>query len=214
MILLHGGAEAGRFLLWGETPTAAAQPVRRKRRSSPSASAGAPPLPFGADGDSLVAAVAGVLPPGAIGFTQEHTIWLPTVGGQPVASSPLIAEPPTSQEATTLSGWRVVALPLTYGQAIDLLSACPGKDTLAPGVVVGKTLAYWAEALRLAGALVAREQFLPGVEQTDQEWRACWKPVLTGPDQRRLRPLAQAMPAACRAVNGQAAAPDRPAARA
>ena len=31
------------------------------------------------------------------------------------------------------------------------------------GVIVGKTLTYWATVLRFAGALVARQQYLPGL---------------------------------------------------
>jgi SNF2 family DNA or RNA helicase len=152
------------------------------------------------------------MPQDSLGFAKEQTIWLPTVGGQPVASSPLVAEPPQCAESPALAPWRATVLPLSFGQAIDLLCACRRKDTLAPGVIVGKTLAYWAEALLWAGSLVAREQFLPGMEKPDEEWRACWKPVWASPDQQQLTPLAKAMPAACRCVNGQAAPPDQAAA--
>src|SRR5262249_6112744 len=133
-------------------------------------------------------------------------------GGQPVASSPLVAQPPPCAESPKLAPWRATVLPVSFGQAIDLLCACRGRDTLAPGVIVGKTLAYWAEALLWAGSLVAREQLRPSMEKGEEEWRASWKPVLAGPDQQRLTPLAKAMPAACRCVNGQAAPPDQAAA--
>src|SRR2546427_122866 len=79
-------------------------------------------------------------------------------------------------------------------QSIDLLRACAGRDTLAPGVVVGATLAFWSWALRFAGALVAREQFLPDVRQSHQAWQAHWRPVLAGDDARRHAQLARAMP--------------------
>jgi SNF2 family DNA or RNA helicase len=218
MILLHGCVENRRFLLWGETPPAS--PIPRKGRRSPGDSrrrlasipTEVPPLPFGADSEALVRAVAEFMPQDSLGFAQEQTIWLPTVGGLPVASSPLIIVPPQSAESPALAPWHATGLPLSFGQAIDLLCACRGKDTLAPGVIVGKTLAYWAEALLWAGSLVAREQFLPGMEKHDEEWRACWKPVWASPDQQQLTPLAKAMPAACRCLNGQAAPPDQAAA--
>src|SRR5262249_52309226 len=111
-----------------------------------------------------------------------------------------------------LAPWRATVLPLSFGQTIELLGACRGRDTLAPGVIVGKTLAYWTEALFWAGSLVAREQFLPRMEKRDEGWRANWRPVLGAPDQLRLTPLAKPMPAACRCVNGQAAPPDQAAA--
>jgi SNF2 family DNA or RNA helicase len=168
-------------------------------------------LPYGAVGEALAQAVADFVPSDVLGFVQERIVWLPTVNRQPIASSPLIAEPPASTASPTLAPWQVTVLPLTFAQAVDLLCACRGKDTLAPGVIVGATLGYWADALQWTGALVAREQFLPGIEKADDECRACWKPVLGGPDQQRQTALAQAMPAAGRALNGQVAAPDQPA---
>jgi SNF2 family DNA or RNA helicase len=168
-------------------------------------------LPYGAIGEALALAVADFVPGDVPRFIQERTVWLPTVKGQPLASSPLIAEPPASTASPTLAPWQVTVLSLTFAQAVDLLCVCRGKDTLAPGVIVGATLGYWADALQWAGALAAREQFLPGIEKVDDEWRACWKPVLGGPDQQRLTLLAQAMPPAGRALDGQVAAPDQPA---
>ncbi len=112
-----------------------------------------------------------------------------------------------------LAPWRATVLPLEPAQAIDLLGACADRETLAPGVVVGATLAFWARALRFAGALAAREQFLPDVQQMGQSWRARWRPVLAGDDARRSSQLAQAMPAACRAIGrDDAMPPDQPAA--
>jgi SNF2 family DNA or RNA helicase len=210
MIVLQGCIEAGRFLLWGETPAETAPKVRRRSRRSSNPEI--QPLPFGAAGEALAAAVANFVPAGSLAFAQDHTVWLPTVADQPVASTALVAEPPTAKETPTLRGWRVTAMPLLFGQAVALLCACRDKETLAPGVVVGKSLAYWTEALRWAGSLVAREQFLPGLDKSEEGWRACWKPVLAGPDQQRLNSFVQAMPAACRAVNGQAGPPDRAAA--
>ena len=51
-----------------------------------------------------------------------------------------------------------------------------------------------------SGALVAREQFLPGLRQEGTTYRACWEPILTGAEAGRLAQLARAMPHACRAL--------------
>ncbi|MBI3325378.1 MAG: hypothetical protein HYZ81_01560, partial [Nitrospinae bacterium] len=48
-------------------------------------------------------------------------------------------------------------------QTIKLFCASVGKQTLAPGVIIGKDLAFWVVAMRFAGALVARQRFLPGM---------------------------------------------------
>src|SRR5439155_23771564 len=79
---------------------------------------------------------------------------------------------------------------------------------LAPGVVVGTTLAYWSAALRYAGALLAREQFLPVVAQTTSAtWGALWEPVRSGAEGPRFSRLAQAMPPACRALSRESETP-------
>ncbi len=199
MILLQGSVASGQFLLWGETPRATS---RRGADTS---------LPHGADGDALRTALASALP-SAPSIVEQRSAWLPTVAGQPLASSPLIADAPESPDAPTLAPWEVAVLPLPLDRAIDLLCACRGKETLAPGVIVGMSLAYWAEVLALAGALAAREQFLPGIEKREEGWRARWQPVLAGPDQQQLTRLSAAMPGACRAIHDRSAAPHQPAA--
>ncbi len=54
---------------------------------------------------------------------------------------------------------------------------------------------------------MARQQFLPGVEETAGVYRACWQPLITGSDQHLAAQLAAAMPSACRSLTGEAAAP-------
>ncbi len=84
---------------------------------------------------------------------------------------------------------------------MEFLSASIDKRTLAPGVVVGADTAYWTEALRFAGSIVTRQQFLPGLETVAGEYRAVWRPVFTGMDAERLTELAMRMPAAARALS-------------
>ena len=71
-----------------------------------------------------------------------------------------------------------------------------GRGTLGPGIVVGKDLAYWALALRFAGALVVKQQFLPTMSESSGIPSAHWKPIFLGPDAERLSTLARAMPGA------------------
>ena len=54
-------------------------------------------------------------------------------------------------------------------------TAIADEVTEHPGVIVGKTLSFWAAVVRFAGALVAREQFLPGVDDKAEPPRACWR---------------------------------------
>jgi SNF2 family DNA or RNA helicase len=127
-------------------------------------------------------------------------VWLPTVDGKPLASSALIDDPPKSKSTPELAAWAVTALPLATVEAIDLLSLCVDKQMLSPGVVIGWDLAYWATAMRFAGAITARQQFLPSVVKEEGKFHARWQPVYSGQDAERLQKLARAMPHVCRAV--------------
>jgi hypothetical protein len=205
MVVLHGSVDDGRLLVWGEVPAeVATAPVKRrgrKRRGSVQVQEVQPsPHDAGAErlSKALEEAAAGLAIKPAGG--EAATAWLPSRDGRPLASSPLIAEQPEPGAGAELAPWAVTVFRLSPGQAVDLLCACVDKETLAPGVIVGKTLAFWTAVLRFAGALVARQQFLPGEDANVQPPRARWEPVLAGADVQRLAALARAMPSACRAV--------------
>jgi SNF2 family DNA or RNA helicase len=185
-------------LLWGEVSpaTAPARATRARRKTAPA-------LPFDAGRAQLETTLNEVLPELQIDgddFGQVE-LWLPTLNGQALASSPLIAEAPVEpgKVSPSLAAWTVTALPMTNAEAVTLLASCVNRTTLAPGVLIGSDLAYWTNVLRLAGALTARQQLLPGVRWEDEMYRASWQPLLAGPDVQRLNQLARAMPHACRA---------------
>ena len=205
MILVHASADNGALLLWGET----AAGTRAHRRGGKSA----PFSPTNAGAARIAAALAEVVPQAAPRDSdiETHILWLPSVKDQPLPSSALIGPSPENKTRPVLAPWSITALRLSAAQAVDLLCACIGRDTLGPGVVIGGTLAYWCHVLRFAGALTAREQFLPSLRAEGESYRAYWMPVLSGTDSQRLRHLAEIMPAACRAVAVADAPPERPA---
>ncbi|MFQ5694436.1 MAG: DEAD/DEAH box helicase [Terriglobia bacterium] len=208
MIVLHAGVCDSRFLLWGETPVGLATRPRRRRGHQPKS-----PRPerllydAGADGLMATLVEAGTSVTTSKGHAETAVAWLPTVGDTPIASSPLVAEPPTSRAKTVLAPWIVTVLPLPTEQTVEVLCACVGKQLLAPGVIVGKDLAFWTVAMRFAGALVARHQFLPGITEERTAYRARWKPVFAGSDADLLATLARAMPHVSRALTHEAASP-------
>ena len=214
MIILHAGIRRGRLLLWGEQPAEAVAPARRRGRP---VTKGRPvsPLPYAAEADALSAALAAAAPGSAVNQASAETVvvWLPTVGGSPLVSSPMINEPPGSSERATLAPWEVTALALPTEQALELLCSCAGGETLSQGVIVGADLAFWAQAVRFAGSIVARQAFLPGIDLKGPTPRARWEPVFAGADTQRLARFAAAMPHACRALTGteNRSPPDTPA---
>ncbi len=191
MIAVHAMILDGRFLAWGEA-----------ERPEPSASAKSRPRsarhPFAASMAELTEALA--VAKSTANGPATMAIWLPTSQGRPVASHPLIGAVPDDGEAVQIAGWKVPVLPLAPAKAVELLLTAVDQPLLAPGVLVGPALRYWAVALRFAAGLVAREQFLPGVARSGDGLRAAWSPHLGGPDRARFRELAAAMPAVCRAA--------------
>ncbi len=111
------------------------------------------------------------------------------MNGRPIPSSPLIAAGPDADGRFELHPWTVTAIPLERDQWTPFLSLCAGKDLLGPGQIIGKDLSFWTAALRFAGALAARQAFLPSLEEENGLFRARWKPVLSGPDPERLHKL-------------------------
>src|SRR5262245_42616132 len=191
MLVLHAAFRDGLLRVWGEAPD--------------DGGSAAPTSPFDAGPERLRTALATVLAKKDVPPTAEMvTAWLPTAGGRPVASSPLI-EPPRADLAE-LAAWSVSVLPLLPTIAVEFLAHVVGRETLAPGVVVGSSLAYWATALRFAGSLVGRDAYLPDLAERNGAWRATWRPVATGADAQRFARLAAAMPPAARAL-GPADAP-------
>ena len=188
MILLHGALVRQGLHVWGESD----------QGSSPS---------------DVAAAIADAVPGLTTGGSAPERLvaWLPTAERRPMPSSPLLETArPTRPGARVprLVPWDVSTIPLSPAQAVLVLGSAIGRDTLAPGLVVSKDLAFWALVLRFAGALAVRQRFLPGMIETDGGWHARWTPVLDGADaQRRVR-LAKAMPGACRALSARERPPD------
>jgi SNF2 family DNA or RNA helicase len=198
MIVLHAAWSNDVFFLWGERPPAgegsAPTPSGRKRKA-----ARGKLYPYCAGAGELLES----LKPSSCHPKQkprECTIWLPTQGDAAVPSSSLIAETPKSSAPITLAPWRIAARPLTIDEAVRLLCDCMGKQTLAAGVIVGNDLAWWCQALRFGGSLVARQQYLAGLVCSADRYEARWQPVLAASDRSRLTELAKCMPAAARAV--------------
>ncbi len=199
MIVLHGGLlESGQLVLWGERPVSngAPPPAAPAQRGVPPASpydAGAAPLLKALESASLWFA-------GPKRRVEQLAIWLPSGESGPAPSSSLIGEPLPDKPAPKLAAWSVTGLRLAPDQAVVTLVTAAGRDTLAPGVVVGRTLAWCAAAAKMAAALVVRHHYLPGLELLARGARARWMPVIPESDATWLAQLARHMPDACRAI--------------
>ena len=210
MIIIHASASDGELMLWGETSAPDSGPAHKKatRRK---ASAGPARSRFAMESDRLIETLAREVPGFGASRDQRQSLvaWLPSNDDGALPSSPMLTEHPVDPGSCRLAPWEIPIVALTTEQAVDVLAASKGRRTLAPAVVVGKSLAYWTMALRFAGALVARQQYLPGVlaEDGGTSFRARWEPVLTGEARLEAERLARSMPHACRALGHDAANP-------
>jgi len=136
------------------------------------------------------------------------------MGVNTVPSSTLVDEISDSKAEPVLAPWTVHAYPLEAEDAIVLLCACMGKKVLAPGIISGNDLLWWADALKFAGSLAAGQKYLPGVRGGEGEYRAFWEPVFSGEDAGELAKLAKQMPPVARALAPETSAvpPEIPAA--
>ena len=206
-LFLHGAFAGERFLVWGEVPPKQAAPVRKPRGRRPKVPP-PPPSPFDPGPEVLAAALSAGWPEIDSPPADKVVVWLPSKGARPVASRPLIEDPPEATGGITIAPWTVSALVVPIVDAVYLLSRCAGRSRLAPGVFVADDLAFWAEALRFAGALVARGSFLPDLIEEDNVFLARWRPAVLGKERGVQARLADAMPDSCRAASPGSTPPD------
>jgi len=212
MIILHATFIEGEFFLWGEIPeepeTLAAKRPRNKSNLRGKL-ANPKPLRYDAGVEKLSSVLKEISFDFKVikKFIRSMTIWLPTVDDQPIPSSPLIGEPPESVRKAALVPWKVTGLRLPLESAVEFLCRSIGKQILGPGIIVGKDLTFWAAALRFAGALVTKGQFLPDISEIHGVSIAHWRPIFSGFDDERLSRLGKSMPAVARALSVKDASP-------
>jgi superfamily II DNA or RNA helicase len=219
MLILQGSWLDGRLQIWGETaPRAApATPRRSPRRDrilpdlSPLA-----PSPFDADAALLgqvTAVLAGSRADGRARHARPGVAWLPCHSGLPIPAQPGFLPPDwpfpgPDAPPQPLRPWRVTRLPLSWPETCVLLATCSNGPELGRRLHVGRSLMVWSRLWRLAGALVARQAYLPDIQRTGGgHFESFWRPVLDADDERRLTHLTAALPPAACALASELARP-------
>ena len=217
MIILHASASDGRLVFWGETSLEQpGKPARKAVRRN--GEFRVRPSRFALDEERLAETLADLVDGFKVAKSQRQqwTTWLPSSERGALPSSPLLCDEPEEPGQVSLGPWKTPAVVPSDDQGVAALIAVMDCTTCGPGVVVGKSLAYWASVLRFAGALVARQQYLPGLRASadGQGSLAHWEPVLIGQDRLEGERLARSMPHACRALSQNEADPPQTAASA
>ncbi len=203
MIIVHLAMHAGGMFLWGESSDHTQALKTEKSSTRGHTQEKAKRYRYAADTKDLVSVLAesgANIRPEKKRF-KDLAAWLPTRSVQAIPSSPLIAEQSPRRGKVKLCPWLISTYRMEWSEAVELLCTSSRKKVIAPGVVIGDDLAFWSVALRFAGGLVARQQYLPSIEVNEDDFRAVWLPVYFGDDAENLMQLAQRMPPAARALS-------------
>ncbi len=121
---------------------------------------------------------------------------LPTLNGQPLPSRSSSVE---SEAQPILADWVIDGLALNAPAALSALVTWPAAA--APGITLGADLRFWIAAARFALELLARQRYVPTLEEAGNtvaaRWQAAW---VDADEQARFQWLVNAMPPACRSL--------------
>jgi SNF2 family DNA or RNA helicase len=208
MIILHASYADHHLHFWGEKPVDDLEGASKSRGKKTPAL-----FPYDAGEETLKEILCETLFDRSIRRQDGvmRTVWLPTSGQTAIASSPLLSKNPTAHRDIKIEPWRVTTLSLPLESTIGFLAAFVGKELLSSGVMGGNDMTYWTRVMRFAGALVARQEYLPGLEKTRSgKMEAIWEPIFLGSDQEYLNELIAAMPHSCACMQGESAKDEQP----
>lgn len=188
MLVIHAGFREACLVLWGESSIGDRVPAEPGGH------------PFSTSYEQLADTLESISVKVPRVEAVSDEVLLPSFDRMPVPSSPLLGREVQGKKAADLRPWQVETLSLRAAAALEFLCLVTGKEMLQSGVMVGVDLAYWAAAMRFAGALVARQQFLPDLVREDGRFCARWRAAYVGRDDDRLHGLIAAMPSAARAI--------------
>src|SRR4051812_501415 len=149
MLVIHAGFRERCLVLWAESSIGDRIPARPGVH------------PFSASYEQLADTLENISVKVPRVEVVSHDVLLPSFNKMPVPSTPVLGREVQGKKPTTLRPWHVETLSLQAPAALEFLCFATGKEMLQPGVMAGTDLAYWAAAMRFAGALVARQHFLP-----------------------------------------------------
>ena len=225
MYVLHAGEHSDSLVFWAES-SEGAEARRGGRGSKSSRDTGSPEsYRFAAGPGQLRRILRSVGITTTPRDTHRVRVHLPARGSVPIPSGDLITEwggghaaaaPPASPERPKLKQYGIDVVSLSAEDGTTLLCRVMGKRTIEPGVIVGADLAYMTDIMRLAGSMVARQQYLPDVEalgngRMEASHHAVWRPVPTASDSERFDALSGSMPGAVRAFSRGDAPAESPA---
>ncbi len=132
--------------------------------------------------------------------TRTLYAWLPSKGGTPLPSNPLLNRKVIpGNHKLCLRAYPVEALPLGFIEFHDLLLAIISDTSVSlPG---SYSLAWLRQVYSLALDIVLKENFIPGLLYSDQKWEAVWKALPDDEQMQLSKDLAAKMPGVFRCLS-------------
>jgi len=133
-------------------------------------------------------------------------VWLPSDGDGPIPSSERIGTC-SGRKPRRLAPWAISTLSLEPRDLATLMEGYVRLKPVWPEGWLGEEMGFWRSVWELAGAMVVRQQYLPGLLETREDpshWWPTWEPVYDAEDLRRHEELAASMPVVARAVRWEA----------
>jgi non-specific serine/threonine protein kinase len=192
-----------RLCVWAED--SALPPRTPRRRGRPPAKPRPRSHPFACRSEELGAVLRRLCPgvaPIAV-VERDLCLLLPSFDDGPQRSPHLLRADHNgaSGRPDRLQPWIVPVAGLDPTDALEVLLGLPQDDE--PGVAVGDSARFLAEAAKLALEFLARGRVLPTLARREDRWLARWEPVTIDPgDSERVLVLAESMPPVLRAEAG------------
>ena len=202
MLILHLASEGGFHGVlrpWVEADAEERERTRRERRKPLKPTVDVPECPYNGGPELLQEA----LPPGwECGPEQWGVVWLPSDDDGPIPSSERIGAR-SGRKARRLARCAISTLSLQPRDLTTLMAGYARMQSVWPAGWLGEDLGFWRSVWEVAGAMVVRQQYLPGLLETREvpsHWWPTWQPVYDAEDLRRHEQLAASMPVVARAV--------------
>jgi superfamily II DNA or RNA helicase len=184
VVKIHSAFRDGKFLVWGEV-----DPRKVSSRH----------LPFSASPARTVRAMAQVADQKLPAAAEPSLIWLPSIEGEAIA--PGLRSQDQSKTWLRIRPWTLSTAVLSVESAYRFLDSCNRNPSAESwDTKLAHTTRFWAAALRFVADLALRDRYIPSLAAEGEKFYARWRPLLSAPDQARLRQMARAMPPAAHAI--------------
>ena len=204
MIAVHAiWSRDSRLCMWAENSEL--PPRTSRRRGRPPAKPRPRSHPFACRSEELGAVLRRLCPsvtPIAV-VERDLCLLLPSFDDGPQRSPNLLRADDNAASGCPdrLQPWIVPVAGLDPIDALEALLGLPRDDE--PGVAVGDSARFLAEAGKLALEFLARGRVLPTLARREDRWLARWEPITIDPgDSERVLMLAKSMPPVLRAEAG------------